>query len=187
MSPTTQVKRIEGGAPHNEDNGKVDTDQTLVKTVDSEPANNPLEASSPRQIVHQQGYDRSSMELPPPQSGPMNTNEASVAHSDLHRVPLHRAQGRPQVRITMPPSNDVHNAVTEGSSMMPGQESPDTFVTEASVDETARPSMSRRTDDTHLYRNDVNQPEREELPQPVENIPEEFGIQVRQNPQEYLR
>ena len=175
MLPTAHPKGIEGGAPHNEDNGEVDTDQTLVKTVESEPSNNPSVPSPSLQIDQQQGYNRLSMELSPPQSRAMYA--VSVVHSDLLsvcKVPMYRAQGPPQVRITMPPSKDAHNAGAEESSTVPGQETPDTFVT--SEDVTARSSMNHKTDDAHLYRTSVNQTKREELPQPVNNIPKDFGI-----------
>ena len=174
-------------------------DQTLLKVVTTDPAppEEQTETFSPHSPV-----ERNDTTSEPTDSYSNTTSSGSeVSLPTLHRVSLNRAPGAPMTLITMPSldSSDDTTAEAETSFITPGQARPDSVVDEplvtvvnqplvakASDDETKKSSINPTKWNGHLYRRDVNKPDPDEALQPVPNIPQEFGIQVRENPQEYL-
>ena len=197
---TTELPNLtSGGDTYHVENNPVDTDQTLLKVVDTDPAP-PAEQTETLSVPYP--VERNDT-TPQPTDSYSNTpsSGSEVSLPTLHRVSLNRAPGVPMTLITMPSpdSSDDTTAEAETSFITPGQASPDSVVTEplvtvvsepfvatATPDETNKSSINPAKWNGDLYRRDVNKPDPDETIQPVQNIPQEFGIQVRENAQEYL-
>ena len=198
-STTELPNTTSGGDTYHVENNPVDTDQTLLKVVTTDlapPAEQTETLSLPSPVERNDTTSE-------PTDSYSNTlsSDSEVSLPTLHRVSLNRAPGAPMTLITMPSldSSDDTTAEAETSFITPaspGQASPDSVVTEprvsepfvatATPDETNKSSINPAKWNGHLYRRDVNKPDPDEALQPVPNIPQEFGIQVRENPQEYL-
>ena len=195
---TTESPTLNSGVDtyHTEDN-PADPDQTLLKILATD-ANPP---DMQPETISLPSPTESQDTTPEPTDSPSSGSEVS-----FHRVRLNRVQGVPMTLMTMQSlgATEGFPAETETSFMNTEQASPDPVITEPLVitaievteplvtmapeDETARPSITRSKCDVHIYRRDVNQPVDNAAIaiQPVPNIPQVYGIQVRENSEEYL-
>ena len=168
---------------HHTDNRPADTDQTFLKVLDTDQA--PPDVQSEK-LSHPSPGDR--QDTIPKSRDSLSNTPSSRSEGSLHRIPLHRAQRAPTTFISMPSLDE------ETSFITPEPASPDSVVTEvivttATPDNTTKSSITRSKWNGRLYRRDVNQPEDDEAAmaiQAVNNIPREFGIEVRENPHESL-